>query len=100
MPRPRKHASYPAASALCLLCCLDAQAPQDRIVALGLELVDQLGAARLDDAAIRHNVNGVRSYVVQDALVMGDEQDAHAGLLLVHRVDAVTDDSNSVDVQT
>ena len=67
-------------------------------VALGLELVDQLGAALLDDPARVQDVDEVGLHEVQDALVVGDDQDAHLGLL-GNRVDGVRDDAQGVDVE-
>ena len=83
-----------------LLDVLDAQATQDGIVAFGLQLLHELGAAGLHDAPVGHHVDLVGSNVVQNALVVGDEQHAHRGLLLVDSVDPIADDAHRVDIQT
>ena len=68
------------------------------VVALALELVDQLGAALAHDPPVEHDVHELRLDVVQDALVVGDDQRAHADLR-VQRVDALGDDAQGVDVE-
>src|SRR5687767_3259241 len=67
-------------------------------VALGLDLLDQLRAAAVRDAAVEEDRHAVRLDEVQDPLVVGDDQDAHAGLGL-DRVDRVADDVERVDVE-
>ena len=68
------------------------------LVALVLQLVGQLGAARLDDPAAGEDVHEVGLDVAQDARVVGDQQDAGvAGL--AEPVDALGDDAQRVDVQ-
>src|SRR3954447_6034409 len=63
----------------------------DPAVALLLELRDELGAALLDDAAVVEDVHGVRLDQVEDALVVGDDQDAHSGAREL--VDSLGDDA-------
>src|ERR1019366_6111743 len=69
----------------------------DPAIALGLELVDQMGAAFPDDPALVHDVHVTRLHEVQDALVVGDDQHAHLGP--GHGVDAIGHDAQRVDVQ-
>ena len=71
---------------------------QDRTVALLLELECQLAATALDDAALGEDVDDVRLDVVQQPLVVGDQQ--HAEVRVEHRVDALGDDPQRVDVET
>src|SRR6187551_3318250 len=66
-------------------------------IALLLELGDQLGPALLDDPALEHDVDRVGLDHVQDALVVGDDQDAHVGP--GEGVDPVGDGAQSVDVE-
>ena len=66
-------------------------------VALVLELGDELGATLLDDAALEHHVHEVGLHQVQDALVVGDDQDAH--IRARELVDALGDDAQRIDVQ-
>src|SRR5688500_14818239 len=47
------------------------------VVALRFEFRSELAAARADDTALVEHVYVVRLHVVEDALVVGDEQDAH-----------------------
>src|SRR5262249_33582150 len=70
----------------------------DPAVALLLELLDQLRAALLDDASVEEDVDGVRLDQVEDALVVGDDQNAHPGAREL--VDALGDDAERVDVQS
>src|SRR5512133_1894942 len=51
----------------------------DPAVALLLELLDQLGAALLDDPPVVEDVDRVRLDQVQDPPVVGDDQHAHPG---------------------
>ena len=69
----------------------------DPAVALLLELADQLRAALLDDPALEHDVDEVGLDHVQDALVVGDDQDAHVGA--GELVDALGDGAQRVDVE-
>src|ERR671918_3137595 len=48
-------------------------------VSLGLELLRQLEASRLDDPAAEQDVNARGRDVVEKALVVGDEHDPHLG---------------------
>src|SRR5215831_7073955 len=52
--------------------------PADPVVALALELLDQLGPAVLDDAAAEEDVDELGLDVGEDPLVVGDDQDARA----------------------
>src|SRR5687768_555962 len=52
----------------------------DPAVAALLELLHELGPALLDDPPVEHDVHELRLHQVQDALVVGDDQPAHAGL--------------------
>src|SRR6478672_11840054 len=74
--------------------CLLAQ----EVVALALELVDQLGSALAHDPPLEHDVHELRLDVVQDPLVVGDDQRAHADLR-VQLVDALGDGAQGVDVE-
>ena len=69
----------------------------DPAVALLLEHADQLRAAFLDDPALEHDVDEVGLDHVQDALVVGDDQDAHVGP--GELVDALGDGAQRVDVE-
>ena len=68
------------------------------VVALGLELVGELGAALVGDPAGDEHVDVVRLDVAQDPRVVGDQQH---GLVVVlgEPVDAVGDDLERVDVE-
>src|SRR6188768_3616400 len=70
---------------------------QDRAVALVLEPEGEVLAAGLDDAALGQDVDDVGLDVVQQALVVGDEE--HAEVRVEHRVDALRDDAQRVDVE-
>ena len=48
-------------------------------VAALLEQLDQLGAALLDDPPVVHHVHEVGLHQMEDALVVGDDQDPHLG---------------------
>ena len=48
----------------------------EALIAVGVELVGQLGAARLDDAPADEDVDELRLDVAQDAGVVRDQQDA------------------------
>ncbi len=76
-----------------LRCCLG-----ETNVAVGLELVGELGATGLDDAATHEDVHELRLDVAQDAGVVGDEQDA-AVLVLLVAVHALGDDAQRVHVE-
>src|SRR5947208_12229406 len=71
----------------------------DRVVALALEALDQLLAALDDDAPVHHHVHELRRDVVQDPLVMGDDQRAHAelGVELVDSSEEHTSELQSPD---
>src|SRR4051794_6105474 len=60
----------------------------DALVALTLEALDELLAALHDDAPVQHHVDELGLDVVEDALVVGDDQRAHA-LLGVELGDAL-----------
>src|SRR5690242_3367297 len=68
-----------------------------RGIAVALELVGKLGAARAGDAAVHQHVDDVGLDVVEQARVMRDHEDAHvrAGEL----VHALRDDAQRVDVE-
>ena len=68
------------------------------VVAVGLELVRELGAALGDDAAVDEHVDEVGLDVAQDARVVRDEQDAHVAAAR-DAVDALGDDLERVDVE-
>ena len=68
------------------------------VVALGLELVGELGAALLGDPAVDEDVDVVGRDVAQDPGVVRDQQDALA-LLGAEPVDALGDDLERVDVE-
>lgn len=68
------------------------------VVAVSLELVSKLSATGGHNLAIRENVNEVRLNVVEDALVVGDHQDATFGLLLVG-VDALGNNAQCIHVK-
>ena len=70
---------------------------EDRAVALVLEAERQVLAAALDDPALGEDVDDVRGDVVQQPLVVGDQQDAE--VRVEHRVDALGDDPQGVDVE-
>ena len=70
---------------------------QDRAVALALEAERQVLAAALDDPALGQHVDEVGGDVVQQALVVRDQQDAE--VRVEHRVDALGDDPQGVDVE-
>ena len=70
---------------------------EDRAVALVLEPEGQVLAAALDDPALGEDVDEVRGDVVQQPLVVGDQEDAE--LRVEHRVDALGDDPQRVDVE-
>src|SRR6478735_1089387 len=59
---------------------------QDRAVAFILEAKGEVLPARGDDPALREDVDEIRRDVVQQALVVGDEQDTE--VRVEHRVDA------------
>src|ERR1700680_4365591 len=63
--------------------CGTGSGPRQRLepgVALLLELERQLLAARADDAAVHQHVHAVGNDVVQEALVVGDQQEGPVGL--------------------
>src|SRR5918993_4484281 len=66
-------------------------------VAVGLELQGQFLAARLHDAARRHHVHGIRHDVVEQALVVGDDQEGAVGR--AERIHALGHDAQGVDVE-
>src|SRR4051794_24113956 len=68
------------------------------VVALLLEAIDQFGAAALDDPAAEEEVDELGLDVVEDALVVGDDQDA-GPLRLGDPVDPLADDPHGIDVQ-
>src|SRR3954465_9161275 len=70
----------------------------DPVVPLALEDIDELGAAALDDPATEEDVDETRLDVVQDALIVGDDQDA-GRVLGGHPVDPLGDDAHGVDVE-
>ena len=70
---------------------------QDRAVALVLEPQRQILAAALDDPALGEDVDESGRDVVQQPLVVGDQQ--HAEVRVEHRVDALGDDPQRVDVE-
>src|SRR5215212_8417009 len=67
----------------------------DPAVAALLELLDELGAALLDDAPVEHDRDPGRLHQVQDPLVVGDDQDAHLRRL-ADVVDGMGDDVQRV----
>src|SRR5437667_1219128 len=69
----------------------------DPVVTLGLELVRQLGASRLDDAAVDQHVDELRLDVVQDPLVVRDQE--HPEIGAGERVHALRNDPERVDVE-
>src|SRR3954447_24501073 len=69
----------------------------DELVALVLELVGELGAALADYLAVDQDVHEVRLDVVQDPRVVRDDEEA--ALVAAHRVDALGDDPERVDVE-
>ena len=69
----------------------------ERFVALRLELLRQLGAARGDDPAVHEDVHVVGGDVVEDPLVVRDHERAH--LRADELVDALRDDLERVDVE-
>ena len=69
----------------------------DPAVAALLEQLDQLGAALLDDPPVVHHVHEVGLHQVEDALVVGDDQDAHLGP--GELVDALGHGAQRVDVE-
>ena len=78
-------------------CRLGCGAPA--LVALALEPLGQLGAAAVDDAAVDEDVDPVGLQVVEQALVVGDDQDAQLGTVLAHLIDTVGHDLERVDVE-
>src|SRR3954453_5523125 len=70
----------------------------DGLVALALEALHELLAALHDDPAVEHHVDELRPDVVEDALVVGDDQPAHA-LLGVELGHALGDGAQRVDVE-
>src|SRR5438034_1015053 len=70
---------------------------EDRAVALVLEAQGEVLAAALDDPALGEDVDDVGGDVVQQALVVRDQEDAE--LRVQHRVDALGDDPQRVDVE-
>src|SRR3954471_14666263 len=69
----------------------------DPAVALLLERGDELRAALLHDPSLVEDVEEVGLDQMQDALVVGDDEDAHVGPL--QRVHAVCDDPQGIDVE-
>src|SRR5512143_1953831 len=69
----------------------------DPHVALRLQLVCQLRAARLDDPAVDENVDELRLDVIEDPLVVRDQQHAQVGSR--EGVHALRDDAERVDVE-
>src|SRR5699024_11463079 len=69
------------------------------LVAGLLQLGSELGATGLDDLAVSEYVYKVRNDVVEDALVVGNHQDATVGFFLVG-IDAVGNDTQCVNVQS
>src|SRR5882762_2000754 len=69
----------------------------DPVVALSLELVRQLGASRLDDAAVDQHMHELRLDVVQDPLVVRDQE--HPEIGAGERVHAFRNDPKRVDVE-
>src|SRR5260370_21401729 len=67
------------------------------LVALLFELEGEVRAAGLDDAPLIHHVDHIRRNVVQDALVVRDDQHAHARA--TQRVHPLRDDAQRVDIQ-
>src|SRR5699024_1276634 len=64
-----------------------------------LKIACKLCAAGLDDLAVRENVYVVRDNVVEDALVVGNHDDATVGFLLVG-VDSIGNNAQRVNVKT
>src|ERR687895_1365671 len=58
---------------------LDPQLGPEPLVSLLLELLGQLGPARLDDPSTDQHMDVVGLHVVQDPLVVGDEQQPQVG---------------------
>ena len=73
--------------------------PPPRLVALGLELLGQLGPAAVDDAAVDQDVHAVGRQLAEQALVVGDEHDAEAGPVLADLLDAAGHRAQGVDVE-
>src|SRR5262245_123844 len=69
----------------------------ERGVAVALELVRQLGAARAGDPAVDEHVDDVGLDVVEQPRVVRDHEDAH--LRPGQRVHALRDDAQGVDVE-
>src|SRR5581483_2124803 len=69
----------------------------DPTVAALLERLDELASALLYDPPFEHDVDEVGLHQVQDALVVGDDQDAHTGAR--DGIDAVGDGAERVDVE-
>ncbi len=68
-------------------------------VALLLDLERQFPPTGFDDAAVAQDVHEIRQYVVEQALIVGDEKNRHLGVLLGEGVYAPGNDLQSVDVQ-
>src|SRR5262249_33435169 len=69
----------------------------DPVIPLGFQFQRQLLAARLHDPAVKKDVDLVRLDVIEEALIVGDDQDA--AMLAAQGVDAAGDDAQSIDVQ-
>src|SRR5947207_12656606 len=76
---------------------LEARLAEDRAVALVLEPQGKILAAALHDPALGQDMDDIRGDVVEQALVMGDQE--HAELGVEHRIDALGDDPQGVDVE-
>src|SRR5690606_2953750 len=70
----------------------------ERLVALGLETLGQLGSAGFDDAAVDEDVHPVGGEVVEEALVVRDGEHAEIGPVRAHLLDPLGDDLQGVDV--
>src|SRR3954447_5102714 len=70
----------------------------DPVVPLAFEDIDELGTTALDDPASEEDVDETRLDVVQNALVVGDDQDA-GRVLGGHPVDPLGDDPDGIDVE-
>ena len=70
----------------------------DPVVAAFFEFEGELFAAGFDDAAVFEDVDDVGLDVVQQALVVGDDEEA--AVLAAHGVHAAGDDFEGVDVET
>ena len=69
------------------------------LVPVALELRGQFHAAAGDDATLDHDVHVVGLHLVEQALVVGDQHDAHRGPVDADLANALGDDAQRVDVE-